>query len=144
MHPKIANSLPIKGGSNVTFRLIKSLDSEYWIKLSDKLTVSEFQKLQSMAKLSLELFGQFRGLIELENFQGWSREPGWEDSFFLTEDGNQISKVVFVGDEKWKDEVFMFMGKQMRKTAIEFFPQNQLAEAKAWLSENNAQSMFIE
>jgi len=128
----------------VTFRLIKSLDSENWIKLSDKLTVSEFQKLQSMAKSSLERFGQFRGLLELEDFQGWSKEPGWENSFFITENGKQISKIAFVGDEKWEDEVFMFMGKQMRKTAIEFFPKNQLAQAKAWLSENNTQSMFID
>jgi hypothetical protein len=128
----------------VTFRFIKSLDSENWIKLSDKLTVSEFQRLQSMAKSSLERFSQFRGLLELEDFQGWSREPGWEDSFFIAEDGNRISKIAFVGDEKWKEEVFMFMGKQMRKTAIEFFPKNQLAQAKAWLSEDNAQSMFID
>jgi hypothetical protein len=138
------NHYQIKLGSNMTFRLIKSLDSENWIRLSDKLTVGEFQKLQSMAKLSLERFDQFRGLIELEDFQGWSKESGWENSFFLTEDGNKISKVAFVGDEKWKDEAFMFMGKQMRKTAIEFFPKNQLAEAKAWLSEDNAQSMFVD
>jgi hypothetical protein len=138
------NHYQIKLGSNMTFRLIKSLDSENWIRLSDKLTVGEFQKLQSMAKLSLERFDQFRGLIELEDFQGWSKEPGWENSFFLTEDSNKISKVAFVGDEKWKDEAFMFMGKEMRKTAIEFFPQNQLAEAKAWLSEDNTQSIFID
>ncbi len=128
----------------MTFRLIKSLDSENWIKLSDKLTVSEFQKLQSLAQLSLEWFGQFRVLIELDGFEGWSREPGWEDSFFLTEDGNGSSKVAFVGEEKWKDEVFMFMGKQMRKTAIEFFPQEQLAFAKAWLSTDNSKSLFLE
>ncbi|MEC4748110.1 STAS/SEC14 domain-containing protein [Methylomicrobium sp. Wu6] len=128
----------------MTIRLIKTLDSENWIKVSDKLTVSEFQKLQSMGELSLEWFGQFRVLIELEDFQGWSREPGWVDSFFVTEDGKRISKVAFVGDEKWKDEVFMFMGKQMRKTAIEFFPKVQLAEAKAWLCEDISQSIFID
>ncbi|MGR8941075.1 MAG: hypothetical protein ACU83V_04685 [Gammaproteobacteria bacterium] len=48
-----------------------------------------------------------------------------------------------VGDEKWKDDVFIYIGKQMRKTAIEFFPTYQLAQVKAWLSENNARSMFL-
>ncbi|MGR9085920.1 MAG: STAS/SEC14 domain-containing protein [Gammaproteobacteria bacterium] len=126
----------------MAYQLIKSLCSENWIRLSDKLTVSEFQELQSLAKLSLERFGQFRALAELVDFQGWSREPGWEDSFFLPEDGNRISKFAFVGDEKWKDDVFLFMGKQMRKTAIEFFPREQLAKAKAWLSEDYSISMF--
>ena len=127
----------------MTFQLIKTLDSENWIKISDQLTVSEFQKLQDMGELSLKCFGQFRVLIELEGFQGWNREPGWENSFFLSEDGDLVSKVALVGDEKWKDEVFLFMGKQMRKTAIEFFPTNELAQAKAWLCEGNSQSMFL-
>ena len=126
----------------MTFRLINTLDSENWFKVSGQLTVSEFQKLQALGELSLERFGQFRVLIELEDFQGWCNEPGWVDSFFLTEDGNRISKIAFVGDEKWKDEVFLFMGKPMRNTAIEFFPQYQLAEAKAWLCEDTVQSMF--
>lgn len=126
------------------YRLISARDSDNWIKLSGKLTVHDFQELQTLAKADLERFGQVRILVELEDFHGWSREPGWEDSFFLTEDENKISKVAFVGDEKWKDEAFLFMGKDMRKMAIEFFPNDQLDEAKAWLSEGNFQSMFIE
>lgn len=125
----------------MTYQVIKSLCSENWIKLSDKLTVSEFQELQALAKLSLIRFGQFRLLIELEDFLGWSREPGWEDSFFL-DDGNHISKIAFVGNEQWKDEAFMFMGKSMRKTAIEFFPQKQLSNAKAWLAGENLHTIF--
>jgi hypothetical protein len=121
----------------------KTCDGEHWIKLSGKLTVPDFQELQDLAKLSLERFGQVRILVELEDFQGWSREAGWEDSFFLAEEGDLISKFAFVGDEKWKDEVFMFIGKPWRKTAIEFFPQDLLAQAKAWLSEGNSQSIFL-
>ncbi|NOT12545.1 MAG: STAS/SEC14 domain-containing protein [Methylococcaceae bacterium] len=128
----------------MSYQLIKSFDSESWIKLSGKLTVHDFQELQSLAKLSLERFGQFRLLVELDGFQGWSREPGWEDSFFIEEDGNQISRIAFIGDEHWKDDVYMFTGKPMRKTAIEFFSQEQFVQAKAWLSEKNAHSIFLE
>lgn len=126
------------------YQLVKTLDSESWIKLSGKLTVHDFQELQALAKLSLERFGQVRILAELEDFDGWSREAGWADSFFLAEDGDRISKLAFVGDQKWEDEVFMFTGKEMRKTAIEFFPQEKFSEAKAWLSEQNSQSMFLD
>jgi hypothetical protein len=119
----------------MTIRLFKSIENEHWIKISDYLTVSEFQQLQTLGELSLGRFDQFRVLIELEDFQGWSRESGWEESFFLTEDQTFISKIAVVGDEQWKDEVFLFMGKGMRKTAIEFFPLDQLPEAKNWLSE---------
>jgi hypothetical protein len=126
----------------MTIRLFKSIENEHWIKISDYLTVSEFQQLQTLGELSLGRFDQFRVLIELEDFQGWSKEPDWEMSFFLTEDQTFISKIAVVGDEQWKDKVFLFMGKGMRKTAIEFFPPSQLAEAKAWLSEEISKTQF--
>ena len=128
----------------MSFQLIKTLGCEIWIKLTGKQTVLEFEELQALAKLRLEQFGQIRLLVELGDFQGWSREPGWENSFFLEDDGDLISRLAFVGDEKWKDDVFMFTGKPMRKTAIEFFQQDQLAQAKAWLSEETSQSIFID
>jgi hypothetical protein len=130
------------GGANMPYRLIESLDSENWVKLSGRLTVHDFQELQALAKSSQERFGRIRILAELDEFEGWSGERGWEDSFFLAENGDQASRFAIVGDEKWKDEVFMFTGKPMRKTAIEFFPQDRLPEAKAWLSEGTTQTIF--
>ena len=64
-------------------------------------------------------------LVELEGFEGWRKETGWEDTSFLEENGEGVSKLAFVGDEKWKDEAFMFTGKPMRQMAIEFFPRDQ-------------------
>ena len=121
----------------MSYQLIKKNDHDNWVKLSGKLTVRDFQELQTLAKLSLEQFGQLRMLVELEDFQGWSKESGWEDSTFLEENAESMSKLAFVGDEKWKDEIFMFTGKPMRQIAIEFFPQDQFDEAQAWLSDEN-------
>jgi hypothetical protein len=70
-------------------------------------------------------------------FQGRSNETGWEDTTFLEENGEGMSKLAFVGDGKWKDETFMFIGKPMRQMSIEFFPQDQFDQAQAWLSEEN-------
>jgi hypothetical protein len=119
----------------MSYQLIKKNDHDNWVKLSGKLTVSDFLELQALARSSLEQFGQFRVLIELEDFHGWSKETGWENTFFLEENGEGISKIAFVGDEKWKVEAFMFTGKPMRQTAIEFFTQDQFDQAQAWLSD---------
>jgi len=121
----------------MSYQLIKKNDHDNWVKLSGKLTVRDFQELQTLARLSLEQFGQLRMLVELEDFQGWSKETGWEDSTFLEENEQGMSKLAFVGDEKWKDEIFMFTGKPMRQIAIEFFPQDQFDQAQIWLSEEN-------
>jgi hypothetical protein len=121
----------------MSYQLIKEFNRNNWVKLIGKLMVRDFQELQAMARLSLEQFGQVRILVELEDFQGWSKETGWENSFFLEENGEGISKLAFVGDEKWKDEIFMFTGKPMRQISIEFFPLDQFNQAQAWLSEEN-------
>jgi len=130
--------------SAMTIESIKTLDSEHWIRIGGQLTVGDFHKLQRLGESSLERFGRFRILIELDGFQGWSREPGWEDTFFLSEDELQRVRIAMVGDEKWKDDALMFMGKPIRKTAIEFFPASRLAEAKVWLAEGSVQSLFLE
>jgi hypothetical protein len=121
----------------MSYQLIKEFNRKVWVKLIGKLTVRDLEELQALGRLRLEQFGQFRVLVELEDFQGWSKETGWENSSFLDESGEGISKLAFVGDEKWKTEVFMFTGKPMRQMAIEFFPQNQFDQAQAWLSEEN-------
>ncbi|MGZ8095910.1 MAG: STAS/SEC14 domain-containing protein [Methylosarcina sp.] len=52
----------------MTLQLIKTVDSDSWIKVSGQLTISDFRKLQTLGELSLEWFGQYRVLIELEEF----------------------------------------------------------------------------
>ena len=119
----------------MSYQLIKEFNRNNWVKLIGKLTVSDFLELQALARLSMERFGQFSVLVELEDFQGWSKETGWENTFFLEENGEGISKLAFVGDERWKVEIYMFTGKPMRQTAIEFFTQDQFDQAQAWLSD---------
>jgi hypothetical protein len=121
----------------MSYQLLKEFSRINWVKLIGELTVRDFQELQALARLSLEQYGQLRILVELEDFQGWSKETGWEDSPFLEENEEGTSKLAFVGDEKWKDEIFMFTGKPMRQIGIEFFPQDQFNQAQAWLSEEN-------
>lgn len=121
----------------MSYQLIKKFNRYNQVKLSGKLTVHDFQELQALARSGLEQFGQFRVLVELEDFQGWSNETGWEDTSFLEEEGEGISKLAFVGDKKWQDEIILFTGNPMRRMAIEFFPQGQFDRAQAWLSEEN-------
>jgi len=121
----------------MSFELIKKLDQEIWMKVSGQLTVDDYQEAQTLTLLGLELYNQSRGLIILENFTGWSKDPRWGDILFMQEHADQITKMAIVGDEKWKEEVFMFVGKSFRTTKIEFFPEDQLELATDWLSKTD-------
>jgi hypothetical protein len=119
----------------MAYSIIQKTGEQNWINLCGQLTVQDFLQLQALGKESLERFGRFRVLVELEDFQGWSKEPGWEHTSFLMEEADQVSRIAFIGDEKWKDDIFLFTGKPLRATAMEFFPPERIAEAQAWLSE---------
>jgi hypothetical protein len=41
-------------------------------------------------------------VVELEDFQGWSNESGWANTAFLDDDGEGVSRLALVADEKWK------------------------------------------
>jgi len=120
----------------MSYNIIQQSAEMSWVRLSGKLTVRDFLELQALSRESLAQFGRFLALIELKDFQGWSKEPdGWGQTSILIENKDLTSKIAIVGDDKWKDDVFMFTGKPMRITAIEFFPPDRIEEALSWLSE---------
>ena len=107
----------------MSYNIINTTGDESWIKLSGKLTVHDFLELQTLAKESLEQFGRFLALLELENFQGWSvDDEGWESTSFLKEN-DLLSKIAVV------------LGKPLRQINVQFFPPSQRSQAQAWLRE---------
>ncbi len=103
------------------------------VRISGVMKVSDQARLQSFAR---DLIGQgkeVRVLAKLENFQGWEKSEQWDDINFLIEHGNAIVKMAIVGDERWKDEVFLFAGKGFRTTEIAFFSPSALTDAEAWV-----------
>jgi hypothetical protein len=52
----------------------------------------------------------------------------------MMEQGQHIEKMAIVGDEKWRDDALAFTAKGFRPTAIEFFPESRLGEARKWLN----------
>ena len=45
-----------------------------------------------------------------EEFSGWGKEGDWGDLTFMHEYDLYIGKIAIVGDEKWKDQILMFLG----------------------------------
>ena len=73
-------------------------------------------------------------LVMLEDFKGWERSADWGDVSFLLEHDNQIDKIAIVAEAKWEIETLTFAGAGFRQGQVRFFPQNQLVQARAWLS----------
>lgn len=99
------------------------------VRISGVMRLADQRALQEMARELIDRGLRPRLLITAENFEGWEKTEEWEDVGFLTGYGNSIVKMAIVGDESWKEQIFMFTGKGLRPTEIEFFPRSSLSEA---------------
>ena len=114
--------------------LTKQVGSYLEARISGVMTVGDMRQMQDLAKAIIDNGGQPCALVLLDDFQGWSTDDDWNDISFLDQHGDRISRLAFVGDEKWQDQVFMFTARGLRATGIEYFPLAQLEKARAWAS----------
>ena len=103
------------------------------VRLSGVIHLADQRAIQDIALELIEQGKEVRVLVITENFQGWDKGEDWSDVGFLLEHGDEIIKMAIVGDERWKDDAFLFVGKGLRATEIEFFPTSSLKDAEAWV-----------
>ena len=89
--------------------------------------------MQSAAVTGIKHWRKIRALVILDDFLGWEKGSGWEDTSFADEHDSNIEKMAIVGPEEWRDWVYAFAGKGFRAVAIEYFLPLQLDEARKWL-----------
>jgi hypothetical protein len=108
-------------------------DAVLYVRISGIMKLADQQSLHTAGMELIAQDKKVRLLVTLENFQGWEQGEDWSDVGFLITHGNDIAKIAFVGDERWKDQTFAFVGKGLRTTKIEFFPSSSSKEAESWI-----------
>ncbi len=103
------------------------------IRVSSLVTPEDMKQLQEAIVAAIKHYGKAKALVVLEAFQGWEKTDAWEDISIIPEYDKKIEKIAVIGDLKWRDEVFAFMGKPFRSASIEFFNPSQESEAHTWL-----------
>ncbi|HSK30394.1 MAG TPA: STAS/SEC14 domain-containing protein, partial [Candidatus Limnocylindria bacterium] len=102
-------------------------------KLSGELSVADVGEIQVVALDAIKRWGKIKGLLILEDFQGWKRDANWGDIKFLIEHDDDIAKIAVVGEETWRDPFYAFLAKGFRSAAVEYFLPADLAQVRAWL-----------
>jgi hypothetical protein len=103
------------------------------VRIQGVLRLADQRALQDAARTLIDQGGNPRLLVMAEHFEGWEKSEGWDDIGFLVDYGDAVVKMAIVGDERWKEQAFLFTGKGLRATAIEFFPPSSVREAEVWV-----------
>jgi len=109
-------------------------------KVTGTLTSLEVGSMQAATLAGIRNWGKVSALVIIEDFLGWEKGPGWEDTSFANEHDQNIEKMALVGPEQWRDWVCAFAGKGFRPVAIEYFLPSQLEKAREWLSNDSPSS----
>jgi hypothetical protein len=109
-------------------------DITYRLDISGVLRRADFRQCEAELANELERVGSARLLCVLNAFEGWEQHEDWNDLAFYVKHGDAIERIAIVGDERWHDLMMMFASADLRKAAVEFFPESDVARARAWLS----------
>ena len=117
----------------MTCKIIKIEDNLLAISIEGILHLTDQEAVQCVMKEIIRKYGSAKLLVVVNHFQGWSKQDDWGDLSFLMEYGDSVAKMALVGEERWKENAFVFAGKGLRETEIEFFTLNNLDEAETWI-----------
>jgi hypothetical protein len=110
------------------------LGNVYRVDVRGLLRSSEFETCQGVLRDEMRRVGPVRLLFVLEAFEGWEPLDDWRDLSFYVSHGAAIERIAIVGDERWRSESLLFANADLRGAPVEFFPPEQLAGARDWLS----------
>src|SRR5437667_12472408 len=105
------------------------------LRISGILKRSEFGAEQSALARAIDIGSKPRLLVILENFEGWERGADWNDLDFLISHGGEIAKFAIVAEPRWETQALAFAGAGVRRAPVKFFPPNEVAAARTWLTE---------
>jgi hypothetical protein len=109
----------------------------YRVDVSGMLGEQEFGALQQSAAAEIGKVGKIRLLVVLHHFTGWA--PGkWQSLAFYVRHGADIERIAIVGDERWRSEMLMFAGADLRDGPVQYFSPPYRREAAGWLSQEEA------
>jgi hypothetical protein len=114
--------------------LLGLLEGVLTVRISGKLTQPELAEVQKAAGRIIDQQGKGRFLVIVDDFLGVDKEGDWNDFSFQLRYDSLIEKIAIVGDQKYEELALMFLGKGVRRVAIEYFAPNQLAKARSWLA----------
>ena len=105
------------------------------LRITGTLKWSEFAAEQSAISQKIDAGAKPRLLAILEDFEGWERGADLNDLDFLISHGGEIAKFAIVAEPRWETQALAFAGAGVRRAPVKFFPPNEVAAARTWLTE---------
>jgi SpoIIAA-like len=102
------------------------------VRVSGKLTQSDYEQLIPGWERLLKAEGSMRMLFIMEDFHGWEPGAAWDDFRFSTGHAQKVERIAMVGEKKWQKWLAKIGGVFMPER-VHYFDLADLAEAERWV-----------
>ena len=117
----------------MTANITQASGTLFTVNVSGELKKHEYEGLQAVAEKLMAKAGPIKILLIVEDFAGWERGVDWGDLDFMMAHEDDIGRIAVIGEERWRDDLLMFLGAGLRGAGVLFFPPEQRELAEAWL-----------
>ena len=100
--------------------------------LTGKIDKSEYHSFALILHEAIKQHGKIRLLVVMENFTGLQLGALWEELKFGVQHSNDFSRMAFVGDKKWEENL-VELSKPFIGAVIKYFELPNVEEARRWL-----------
>ena len=115
---------------SVTFS--KESENLFVTNIQGTLTFDDLMEVQNKARTEIDRSKKAKLVILAGQFTGWGEEGDWGNLTFMYEYDPYIEKIAIVADQKWREQILMFVGAGRRQATVEFFPDAEEL-ARYWL-----------
>ena len=121
----------MKGDILISVTLTEESERLIVVHIEGTFTFEDLKEVQNKGRDQIDRSGKVRLLILAGQFTGWGKEGDWGDLTFMYEYDTYIEKIAIVTNEKWVDEILIFVGAGRRQATVESFPGEEAA--RNWL-----------
>ena len=102
------------------------------------LKYSDQEEYERIGRLEIDRSRKIKIFVNATGFSGWGKDGDWTNREFMYEYDPCIEKIAVVADEKWKEQMLMYLRAGKRQASVAFFSPSQAQDARDWLQVENA------
>ena len=99
---------------------------------------SDQNEFERIGRLEIDHSRKIKILVNATGFSGWGKDCDWSNREFVHEYDPHIEKIAVVADEKWKEQMLIYLRAGRRQGLVAFFSPSQAQDARDWLQVENA------
>ena len=113
--------------------ITKESENCFVVCIEGVLTFNDLKEFEKRGHDEIDRSQKAKILFLAEQFSGWGKEGDWGDLTFMHEYDPYIEKIAVVANEKWRDQLLMFLRADVRQASVMFFLPSEEKDARDWL-----------